>query len=84
MAHDFLVSELKYPRGSVIAYGESFGAGTTSELSKQRPLKALILESPLTSPKDWADQHLYVSEKDRSLYQKHLKQFLDQFSAIRE
>ena len=151
MAHDFLVSELKYPLGSVIAYGESFGAGTTAEMSKQRPLKAMILESPLTSPKDWADQHLnvtviypdllfmeptfnnlavlkgkhppvlvigtaldrtvsinharrladegaqplqyselptsqhvYVSEKDRGLYQKHLKQFLDQFSAIRE
>lgn len=61
MAHDFLVSELKYPLGSVIAYGESFGAGTTAEMSKQRPLKAMILESPLTSPKDWADQHLNVT-----------------------
>ncbi len=56
MAHDFLINELKYPLGSVIAYGESFGTGVTSELSKQRLLKAMILESPFTSPKDWADQ----------------------------
>ena len=61
MAYDFLVNEMKYPSGSVIAYGESFGAGTTSELSKHRPLKAMILESPFTSPKDWADQRLSVT-----------------------
>jgi pimeloyl-ACP methyl ester carboxylesterase len=151
MAHDFLVNELKYPSGSVIAYGESFGAGVTSELSKQRSLKAMILESPFTSPKDWADQrlsvtaiypdflfmeptfnnlamlkgkhppvlvigtaldqnvpvsharqladqgaqpfqylelptspHVYVSEKDRGLYQKQVKLFLAQFSEIKE
>ncbi|MFA6209246.1 MAG: alpha/beta hydrolase [Candidatus Obscuribacterales bacterium] len=61
LAHDYLVNELKYPLGSVIAYGESFGAGATSELSKRRPLKAMILESPFTSPKDWADQQLTIT-----------------------
>lgn len=61
MAHDFLMHELKYPLGSIIAYGESFGAGVTSELSKQRQLKAMILESPFTSPKDWADQEIGIT-----------------------
>ena len=61
MAHDFLVHDLKYPLGSIIAYGESFGAGVTSELNKQRPLKAMILESPFTSPKDWADQEIGIT-----------------------
>ncbi len=61
MAHDFLVHELNYPPGSIIAYGESFGAGVTSELNKQRQLKAMILESPFTSPKDWADQEMIVT-----------------------
>ncbi|MBA4079095.1 MAG: hypothetical protein C0508_28955 [Cyanobacteria bacterium PR.023] len=61
LAHDFLVHDLKYPLGSIIAYGESFGAGVTSELNKQRPLKAMILESPFTSPKDWADQEIGIT-----------------------
>lgn len=61
MAHDFLVHDLKYPLGSIIAYGESFGAGVTSELNKHRPLKAMILESPFTSPKDWADQEIGIT-----------------------
>jgi len=61
MAHDFLVHDLKYPLGSIIAYGESFGAGVTSELNKHRPLKGMILESPFTSPKDWADQETGIT-----------------------
>jgi pimeloyl-ACP methyl ester carboxylesterase len=54
-AYDFLTHDLKYQPHSVIAYGESFGGGVTSELQKLRPFKAIILESTFISPKRWAD-----------------------------
>ncbi|CAN5587636.1 hypothetical protein BH11CYA1_BH11CYA1_24970 [soil metagenome] len=62
LAHDYLVDVLKYPAGSIVAYGESFGTGVTSELHKKRPLRAMILESPFTSPKGWADQQLSITQ----------------------
>jgi pimeloyl-ACP methyl ester carboxylesterase len=54
-AYDFLTRDLHYKGDSIIAYGESFGGGVTSELLKIRPLKAIILESTFASPKRWAD-----------------------------
>jgi pimeloyl-ACP methyl ester carboxylesterase len=54
-AYDFLTKQLQYKDDSIIAYGESFGGGVTSELLKIRPVKAIILESTFSSPKHWAD-----------------------------
>ena len=54
-AYDFLVHDLKCSAGSIIAYGESFGGGVTSEVQKLRPFRAIILESTFVSPKRWAD-----------------------------
>ncbi|MBS1995620.1 MAG: alpha/beta hydrolase [Cyanobacteria bacterium SZAS LIN-2] len=60
-AYDFLVHRLHYLPTAVIGYGQSFGGGVTSELSKVRNLKAIILESTFTSPKQWADDHSIFS-----------------------
>jgi len=56
-AYDYLTKNLHYPARAIIGYGQSFGAGVTSELSRRCSFKAIILESTFTSPKRWADDH---------------------------
>ena len=48
-AFDYLTGVLKLKPSDVILYGESIGAGVTSELSKHRLACAVILQSPFTS-----------------------------------
>jgi len=56
-AYDYLRNTLRYPAKAIVGYGQSFGAGVTSELSRRRSFRAIILESTFTSPKRWADDH---------------------------
>jgi fermentation-respiration switch protein FrsA (DUF1100 family) len=48
-AFDYLVMQKNVKPKDVVVYGESIGAGITSELSTQRKTGGLILQSPFTS-----------------------------------
>jgi uncharacterized protein len=58
---DYLTKELHWKPSDVIIYGESIGAGVTSELSKQRLAGGIILQSPFTSlPEVGADRIFFI------------------------
>jgi fermentation-respiration switch protein FrsA (DUF1100 family) len=50
-AYDRLLS-LGVARDDIVAYGESLGTSVATQLSLQRPVKALVLEAPFTSTVD--------------------------------
>ncbi len=58
---DYMTHQMQWRSGDVIIYGESIGAGITSELSKVRTAGGVILQSPFTSlPKVAADRLFYM------------------------
>jgi alpha-beta hydrolase superfamily lysophospholipase len=60
-AYDYLTKARQIAPLDVIAYGESIGAGVSSELSQQRKLGGIILQSPFTSlPEAGADKIPYL------------------------
>lgn len=50
-AYDYLVEQAGVPRKSIILYGQSVGSGPSCKLaaSRKRPVRALILHSPILS-----------------------------------
>jgi len=48
-AYDYLVTAEQVPSSKIIAYGESLGCGVAAELSKVRPVKAIVLQSGFPS-----------------------------------
>ena len=52
-AYDYL-SGLGVPEQKIVAYGESLGSGQAVRLASERPVAAIVLESPLTSTIDVA------------------------------
>jgi len=50
-AYDYLTA-LGVSRGKVVVYGESLGSGQAIRLAAERPVTAVVLESPLTSTVD--------------------------------
>jgi fermentation-respiration switch protein FrsA (DUF1100 family) len=52
-AYDHLRS-LGVPKEKIVAYGESLGSGQSIRLASERPVAAIVLESPLTSTIDVA------------------------------
>jgi fermentation-respiration switch protein FrsA (DUF1100 family) len=47
-AYDYL-QDTGVPARNIVAYGESLGTGVATRLALQRPVQALVLESPFTS-----------------------------------
>lgn len=56
-AYEFLLKKNWKPQ-QIILYGESLGTGVTSELSKTRSAKAVILESGFISPEVFAKERI--------------------------
>lgn len=52
-AYDYLL-ELGVPAEKIVIYGESLGSGQAIRLAAERPVAAIVLESPLTSTVDVA------------------------------
>lgn len=48
-AYDYLRNTEQVPSSKIIAYGESLGCGVAAELSKVRPVKAIVLQSGFPS-----------------------------------
>jgi len=48
-AYDYLVTTEQVPSSKIVAYGESLGCGVAAELSKLRPVKAIVLQSGFPS-----------------------------------
>jgi len=48
-AFDYLTTVQNIRAGQIIAYGESLGAGITAELSRKRPISAMVLQSTFPS-----------------------------------
>jgi fermentation-respiration switch protein FrsA (DUF1100 family) len=68
-AYDHLVG-LGVPTNTIVAYGESLGSGQAIRLAAERPLAAIVLESPLTSIIDvakatyfWLPLSLLITDK---------------------
>ncbi|HEY6008235.1 MAG TPA: alpha/beta hydrolase [Geobacteraceae bacterium] len=57
-AFDLLVGRADVDPGRVVAFGRSLGGGAACALARQRPLAALILQSPFTSTRPFARQLL--------------------------
>jgi len=58
-AYDYLISEMHYKPSEIILYGESIGCGVTSDLARDVPCKAVILQSPFTSLCRAGKDHLF-------------------------
>lgn len=58
-AYDYLISKMHYKPEQIILYGESIGCGVTSDLAKQVPCKAVILQSPFTNLCRAGKDHLF-------------------------
>lgn len=55
-----------YSAQDIVLYGESLGGGVSTELARQMPVKALLLDCTFTSPEGWAKHrvpaaHIYPS-----------------------
>ena len=68
-AYDHLVGA-GVPGNTIVAYGESLGSGQAIRLATERPLVAIVLESPLTSTVDvakdayfWLPLSLLITDK---------------------
>lgn len=48
-AYDYLIGEEHIPTSHIVGYGESLGTGVTAELSRQRPLRGIVLQSGFPS-----------------------------------
>lgn len=67
-AYDMLVGRDDVDPARVIAFGRSLGCGPACALSRQRPLAALILQSPFTSTRPFARRFLLPGFLLRDLY----------------
>ncbi len=67
-AYDAMVKRDDVDPAQVIAYGRSLGGGPACALSRQRPLAALILQSPFTSTRPFARRFLMPGFLVRDLY----------------
>ena len=59
-AFDYATKQLGYPENKIIQYGESLGCAVASQVSTTRNCCALILESPFSSLKIIAGEHLFI------------------------
>lgn len=57
-AYDAIIGQKGVDPGRVVAFGRSLGGGAACALSRQRPLAALILQSPFTSTRPFARRML--------------------------
>lgn len=57
-AHDAVIKQRGVDPGKVVAFGRSLGGGAACALSRQRPLAAIILQSPFTSTRPFARRML--------------------------
>uniref|UniRef100_A0A831UIK5 Alpha/beta hydrolase n=1 Tax=Geobacter metallireducens TaxID=28232 RepID=A0A831UIK5_GEOME len=57
-AYDAVIGQEGVDPGRVVAFGRSLGGGAACALSRQRPLAALILQSPFTSTRPFARRML--------------------------
>lgn len=48
-AYDFLHKKLKVPEEKIVLYGESLGCAVSSAIVKERPVRAVILQSPFAT-----------------------------------
>ncbi len=55
--YDWLIAN-GVPANEIVAYGESIGTGVATQLAEAKPMRALVLEAPLTSVPD-AGQKAY-------------------------
>jgi fermentation-respiration switch protein FrsA (DUF1100 family) len=67
-AYDTLVKRPDVDPARVIAFGRSIGSGPACALSRQRPLAALILQSPFTSIRSFARHFLLPGFLLRDVY----------------
>ncbi len=78
-AFDYLTTVQNIPAKQIIVYGESLGAGITAELSKMRPVSAMILQSTFPSLTWAAHDRLWFTW----LYPNSWFQELDCLAAVR-
>lgn len=57
-AYDAVIGQRGVEPGKVVAFGRSLGAGAACALSRQRPLAAIILQSPFTSTRPFTRRML--------------------------
>ncbi len=57
-AYDAVIGQKGVDPGRVVAFGRSLGGGAACSLSRQRPLAAIILQSPFTSLRPFARRML--------------------------
>jgi len=67
-AYDFLASRTDIDSRRVVAFGRSLGCGAACALSLQRPVAALVLQSPFTSIRPFARHFLLPGFLARDLF----------------
>ncbi|MBI1920150.1 MAG: alpha/beta hydrolase [Geobacter sp.] len=67
-AYDMITKRNDVDPSRVMAFGRSLGGGVACALSRQRPLAALILQSPFTSTRPFARRYLLPSFLVRDVF----------------
>lgn len=70
-AYDAVIGQKGVDPGKVVAFGRSLGGGAACALSRQRPLAALILQSPFTSLRPFARRMLLPGFLVRDVFDNH-------------